>query len=289
MVKRNLFRSVAALVVIIICIVSALFWLLKGHWHDPLAPFVGGKLSPPSWQFVMGTDHLGRDLFSRLLYAAGITLGLSGLAVVLAMLVGVLLGTLAGFNVVPWLTPAILFIAQFSLVFPVRWLPLLIVALLGQGMAGMVLSMVLALWGQFMWIIYDEARGLKGRTFIKAAYLLGATRWGVVRMHVLPHMIPVAAVLGVFAFRTAIGVISTLSFLGIGLQPPTPTWGLMIAEGHPYFLQAWWTVAFPTIALACSVLIASALGNKLELKWKKRISIKAGEGSTEHEYRRSAS
>ncbi|UUZ93945.1 ABC transporter permease [Paenibacillus sp. P25] len=285
MVKRKTFRIVVVPAALAACILA--FWSLKGNMNDPLAPFVGGKLSPPSWQFAMGTDHLGRDVLSRLLYATGITLGLSGLAVVLAMLTGALLGTLAGFNVVPMLTPVILFIAQFSLVFPVRWLPLLIVALFGQGMIGMVLSMVLALWGQFMWIIYDEAKGLKGRTFIKAAYMLGGTRWAVVRMHVLPHMLPVAAVLGIFAFRTAIGVISTLSFLGIGLQPPTPTWGLMIAEGHPYFLQAWWTVAFPTLALAASVLAVSSLGNKLERMWKNRASVR--EGGMERESRRSAS
>lgn len=280
--------SFKILVVLAIAALSGmLFWLLKGKFYDPTAPFAGGKLSVPDWRFLMGTDHLGRDVFSRLLYATGITLGLSFLAVALAMFIGALLGTLAGFNVVPLLTPAILFIAQISLVFPVRWLPLLIVALFGQGMTGMLLSMILALWGQFMWVIYDEARGLRGRTFIKAAYLLGSTKWGVVRMHVMPHMIPVAAVLGIFSFRTAIGIISTLSFLGIGLQPPTPTWGIMIAEGHPYFLQAWWTVLFPTLALACSVLAVSGLGNKLERRWKNRATMT--EGGVTDDNRRAAS
>lgn len=285
MVKSRTLRAVAVVAVAAFCMMA--LWLMKGSIYDPTAPFVGSKLSSPAWQFVMGTDHLGRDVFSRLLYATGITLGLSGLAVAAAMCIGALLGTLAGFNVLPLLTPAILFIAQISLVFPVRWLPLLIVALFGQGVTGMVLSMILALWGQFMWIIYDEARGLKGRTFIKAAYLLGGTKWGVVRMHVLPHLLPIAAVLGIFSFRTAIGILSTLSFLGIGLQPPTPTWGLMIAEGHPYFLQAWWTVAFPTLALAGSVLAVSALGNKLERGWKGRAS--ARRGGVEDDSRRAAS
>lgn len=252
-------------------------WLLPGKWQDPTAPFVGGKLASPSWEFWMGTDHLGRDVLSRLLYAAGITLGLSCLAVLLALLAGTLLGMLAGYNTVPFLTPVILFIAQISLVFPVRWLPLLIVAMFGQGTAGMFLSMVLALWGQFMWVVYDEARGLKGRTFIKAAFLLGGTRWKVIRMHIVPHLLPTVLVLGIFSFRTAIGIISTLSFLGIGLQPPKPTWGLMIAEGHPYFLQAWWTVLFPTLALACSVLAVSALGNKAERGWERIAAHREGE------------
>lgn len=289
MVKGWIIYRTSIIVVGILLFLCLVVWLLQGNIYDPTAPFVGGKLAKPSAQFLMGTDHLGRDVFSRLLYAAGITLGLSCLAVVLAMVTGVLLGMLAGYNAIPFLTPVILYIAQISLVFPVRWLPLFIVALFGHGTSGMVLSMLLALWGQFMWVIYDEARGLKGRTYIKAAYLLGGTGWKVIRKHVLPHMLSVAVVLGIFSFRTAIGMISTLSFLGIGLQPPIPTWGLMIAEGHPYFLQAWWTVLFPTLALACSVLSVSGIGNWLERRWKYRSIVAVPEGGETHESRSEAS
>jgi peptide/nickel transport system permease protein len=265
MVKSKIKKM--ALILGIFLFIAVLLLVLKGIMYDPMAPFVGAKLTSPSISFFMGTDHLGRDVFARLLYASGITLGLSSLAVLLAMFVGTIMGMLAGYNVFPVFTPIILFVGQISVVFPVRWLPLIVVALFGNGSTGMVLSMFFALWGQFLWIIYDEARGLGGRGFIKAAYLLGGTKWKVIRMHVLPHMMSVTLVLGTFSFRTAIGIISTLSFLGIGLQPPTPTWGLMIVEGHPYFLQAWWTVLFPTLALACSVLAVNELGNRIERKW----------------------
>ncbi|MEW9699209.1 ABC transporter permease [Paenibacillus sp. SI8] len=261
-------KKIAYILVILACMI-VLAVAFKGHLYDPTAPFVGAKLTKPSVSFVMGTDHLGRDVFSRLLYASGITIGLSCIAVLLAMLIGTIMGMLAGFHVFPVLTPIILFIGQISVVFPIRWLPMIVVALFGNGSTGMVLSMFFALWGQFLWIVYDEARGIRGRGFIKAAYVLGGTKRAILRMHVLPHMIPVALILSTFSFRTAIGILSTLSFLGIGLQPPIPTWGLMIAEGHPYFLQAWWTVFFPTLTLACSVLAVNACGNWLERRWKR--------------------
>ncbi|EPZ41570.1 ATP-binding cassette domain-containing protein [Alicyclobacillus acidoterrestris] len=204
---------------------AALYIATSGHFYSPIEPFVGGKLQPPSHAFLMGTDELGRDVLSRLIAATGVTLGLSLVSVVLAMLIGTLLGMGAGYNLVPVLTPVILFLGQISIIFPTRWLPLMIVALFGNHALGMVLSMFFSLWGQFFWLMYDESRGLQGRTFIQAAYAVGGTKWKVIVFHILPYLAPTVLVLATLSFRTAIGVISTLSFLGIGLQPPTPTWG----------------------------------------------------------------
>jgi peptide/nickel transport system permease protein len=236
--------------------------------HDPTTPFEGPKLDPPSADFWLGTDHLGRDVSSRLIYATYLTLGLALLAVLLAMTAGTLLGMLAGYNVVPLLTPLILFVGQISIVFPVRMLPLLIITIFGNGPLGMVLSMAFSIWGQFFWLIHDETKALRGRGFIRAGFMLGSSKWGIVRLHILPHLLPTVVLLSTICFRTAIGVISTLSFLGIGISPPTPTWGSMIADGHPYIIQAWWTIVFPTLALACSILMVNSIGSKLEQRWK---------------------
>jgi peptide/nickel transport system permease protein len=257
-----------ALTAAVLLAAAALAVLLYRHLYDPTATFVGGKLQPPSRNFLLGTDQLGRDVWSRLAAATGITLGCSFLSVLIASFVGSLLGMLAGYRALPLVSPLLLFVGQLSLVFPMRWLPLILVALFGNGMTGMVLSMVVSIWGQFFWIVHDETKGLRGREFMKAAGMLGATRWGAIRMHVVPHLLPTVLILAVVTFRMAIGIISTLSFLGIGIQPPTPTWGSMIAEGHPYLLQAWWMVLFPTAALACSIVAASAVGRRLERKWK---------------------
>nr|WP_275900839.1 ABC transporter permease subunit [Paenibacillus periandrae] len=184
------------------------------------------------------------------------------------MTAGTLLGMLAGYNVVPLLTPLILFVGQISIVFPVRMLPLLIITIFGNGPLGMVLSMAFSIWGQFFWLIHDETKALRGRGFIRAGFMLGSSKWGIVRLHILPHLLPTVVLLSTICFRTAIGVISTLSFLGIGISPPTPTWGSMIADGHPYIIQAWWTIVFPTLALACSILMVNSIGSKLEQRWK---------------------
>ncbi|MEK3723162.1 ABC transporter permease [Paenibacillus sp. FSL H8-0034] len=244
--------------------------LIYMQWfaHDPTTPFEGPKLDPPSADFWLGTDHLGRDVSSRLIYATYLTLGLALLAVLLAMTAGTLLGMLAGYNVVPLLTPLILFVGQISIVFPVRMLPLLIITIFGNGPLGMVLSMAFSIWGQFFWLIHDETKALRGRGFIRAGFMLGSSKWGIVRLHILPHLLPTVVLLSTICFRTAIGVISTLSFLGIGISPPTPTWGSMIADGHPYIIQAWWTIVFPTLALACSILMVNSIGSKLEQRWK---------------------
>ncbi|GEO24239.1 peptide ABC transporter permease [Alicyclobacillus acidoterrestris] len=248
-------------------LVAAFYIAISGHFYSPIEPFVGGKLQPPSHAFLMGTDELGRDVLSRLIAATGVTLGLSLVSVVLAMLIGTLLGMGAGYNLVPFLTPVILFLGQISIIFPTRWLPLMIVALFGNHALGMVLSMFFSLWGQFFWLMYDESRGLQGRTFIQAAYAVGGTKWKVIIFHVFPYLAPTVLVLATLSFRTAIGVISTLSFLGIGLQPPTPTWGSMIAEAQPYFFQAWWLVVFPIVALIISVLAVNGLGNRFGKRW----------------------
>lgn len=244
--------------------------LIYMQWfaHDPTTPFEGPKLDPPSADFWLGTDHLGRDVSSRLIYATYLTLGLALLAVLLAMTAGTLLGMLAGYNVVPLLTPLILFVGQISIVFPVRMLPLLIITIFGNGPLGMVLSMAFSIWGQFFWLIHDETKALRGRGFIRAGFMLGSSKWGIVRLHILPHLLPTVVLLSTICFRTAIGVISTLSFLGIGISLPTPTWGSMIADGHPYIIQAWWTIVFPTLALACSILMVNSIGSKLEQRWK---------------------
>lgn len=255
-----------------ICIISIIlcFLYMKGNFYDPVHPFVGGKFMPPSSQFLLGTDHLGRDVFSRLMFATCITVVFCFCAVTIALLFGTILGLIAGYNILKGFTPVIITFGKIFTILPVRWLPLIVVAFFGKGMLGMIVSMSLTLWSHFFWIIYDETINLKGKQFVKSAVLLGGTKWSIVKRHFIPHIIPITLVLGTFSFRTAIGVISTLSFLGVGIQPPTPTWGLMIAEGHPYLLQAWWIVLFPTAAVCVSVLLVNALGNRLEAYFNRR-------------------
>jgi peptide/nickel transport system permease protein len=258
----------AGIVIVILALLTTVGIAVNGNLKDPTATFLGGKLEPASASFLMGTDHLGRDVFSRLVYATGLTLGWTFMAVLIALLIGSLLGMLAGYKVFPLLSPLLLFIGQISIVFPMRWLPLLIVALYGNGWKALLISMVFSMWGQFFWMIYDETKGLAGRSFLKASYMLGATKWQAIRMHLVPHLIPTILVLSVVKFRAGVGLISTLSFLGIGIRPPTPTWGIMIAEGHPYLLQAWWMTFYPTMALAISIIGVSEIGQRLERKWK---------------------
>jgi peptide/nickel transport system permease protein len=285
-------KRTAVITIWIVCTLSfaaVVVWFAVMGLRDPTATFIGGKLEPLSWMFPMGTDHLGRDVLSRLVYATVLTLSWTLLAVLIAMLTGSFLGIIAGYKVVPFLNPILLFIGQMSIIFPMRWLPLLIAAIFGNGSMGLLISMVFSMWGQYFWMIYDETKALNGRSFMKASRMLGGTKWKAVRYHALPHLLPTIMVLSVVKFRFGVGLISTLSFLGVGMKPPTPTWGIMIAEGHPYLLQAWWIVLFPTLAIAGSIIAVNKLGSSLEQKLRRSLPLKEEQRGNEDEWNKHAS
>ncbi len=250
---------------------SAIFLLLvlfSAVFADVIAPYdpqkqnLANLLSPPSWQHIMGTDALGRDIFSRMLYGGRVSLivGLSSVAV--AMVFGVLLGITAAMAR-PAIGETIMRIADLCLALPGVLIALAVAATVGPSLINVVLIIAMLYWAQFARMVRGEALSIRERDYVQAARAIGCGPLRILWRHILPNLVNTIIVLATLEVAAAILLESTLSFLGVGVPPPTPTWGIMIAEGRSYVELAWWSVTFPGLALMLTVLSANLLGDVL--------------------------
>ncbi|MBD8554197.1 ABC transporter permease [Rhizobium sp. CFBP 8762] len=221
----------------------------------------GAPLAPNS-QFLLGTDTLGRDLFSRLLYGArtSLVIGLvaNGVAVTIGLLVGILSGYLRGL-----VGNLLMRFTDLMMAFPALLLAIVLAALLRPSL--WIVAMVIALvnWVQVARIVYTETRGLVERDFIVAERSLGAGHLRILFKHILPHLMPTAIVWGTLGIATTVLLEATLSFLGIGVQPPQPSWGNIIFESQSYFQAAPWLVFFPGAVILLTALSFNLVGDAL--------------------------
>ncbi len=221
----------------------------------------GAPLAPGE-QFLLGTDLLGRDLFSRLLYGARTSLVIGVVANGAAVAVGTLLGVVAGY-VQGWVGAAIMRFTDLMMAFPALLLAIALAAIFTPSL--WIVAMVIALvnWVQIARVIYTETTGLAAREYIEAARALGAAWPRILFLHILPHLIPTILVGATLGIATTVLLEATLSFLGIGVQPPTPSWGGIIFESQSYFLTAPWLVFFPGIAIMVMALAFNLVGDAL--------------------------
>ncbi|KQV42310.1 ABC transporter permease [Rhizobium sp. Root1204] len=221
-----------------------------------------GAPLPPSAQFLLGTDTLGRDLFSRLLYGArtSLIIGLvaNGIAVAIGLLIGILSGYMRGL-----FGNALMRFTDLMMAFPALLLAIVLAALLRPSL--WIVAMVIALvnWVQVARIVYTETRGLVERDFILAERSLGAGHARILFHHILPHLMPTAIVWGTLGIATTVLLEVTLSFLGIGVQPPTPSWGNIIFESQSYFQAAPWLVFIPGAVILLTALSFNLVGDAL--------------------------
>ena len=221
-----------------------------------------GAPMPPSAQFPLGTDTLGRDLFSRLLYGArtSLVIGLvaNGIAVAIGLLIGILSGYMRGL-----VGNALMRFTDLMMAFPALLLAIVLAALLRPSL--WIVAMVIALvnWVQVARIVYTETRGLVERDFILAERSLGAGHGRILFHHILPHLMPTAIVWGTLGIATTVLLEATLSFLGIGVQPPTPSWGNIIFESQSYFQAAPWLVFIPGAIILLTALSFNLVGDAL--------------------------
>jgi len=268
-VLRSLLRQPAALfglAVVLVVVVLALAAPLIAPFNPDEQMFDGltleGAPMPPGGQFLLGTDTLGRDLFSRMLYGArtSLIIGLvaNGIAVAIGLFVGIVAGYLRGFfgNVLMRFT-------DLMMAFPALLLAIVLAALLKPSL--WIVAMVIALvnWVQVARIVYTETRGLVERDFILAQRSLGAGHGRILLLHILPHLIPTAIVWGTLGIATTVLLEATLSFLGIGVQPPQPSWGNIIFESQSYFQAAPWLVFFPGMVILLTALAFNLVGDAL--------------------------
>lgn len=241
--------------------------------HDPNLGDLANFLMPPSAEHVFGTDALGRDILSRIIYGGRVSLLVGVAAVGLAMAIGVVLGivsALAG----GWLGEAIMRLTDLVLALPAVLIALAVAATVGPSLTNVILLIGFLYWAQFARMVRAEALSLRERDFVQAAYAVGCGPIRLLRLHILPNLVNTVIVLATLQVAAAILLESTLSFLGVGVPPPTPTWGTMVAEGRPYVELGWWVSTFPGLAIMATVLSINLLGDylreKLDPKFNRR-------------------
>jgi peptide/nickel transport system permease protein len=236
--------------------------------HDPVKINLSDRLQPPAWleggsfTYFLGTDRQGFDILSRIVHGARISLAISLLAIALGGGVGTLLGLLAAYRG-GWVDTLIMRIVDIKLAFPSILLALVLVAVMGGGFTTVVLVIALLLWARFARMVRGEALSIKEQDFIARAQVAGASPMRIMMRHIFPNVVNTVVVLATLEVGHVIILESTLSFLGAGLQQPTPAWGLMVADGRALIVSAWWLFFFPTLAIVLTVLAMNLLGDWL--------------------------
>jgi peptide/nickel transport system permease protein len=228
--------------------------------HDPDTVTLSQRLLAPQAHHLMGTDALGRDVLSRTMYGTRVSLLVAAAAVVVAGAVGVGLGVAAG-----WrggrVGAVIMRVVDMVLAVPFFLLAILVVAVLGPNLVNVVVCLALVRWPRYARVAYSTTLQTRGRGFVRAAVAAGAPgRWIVFR-HILPEVLPVTIVVGTLEFGLMVVYEASLSFLGLGVQPPTASWGSILSDGQQYIATAWWLATFPGLALFLLVLAVNLLGD----------------------------
>lgn len=236
--------------------------------HDPLEQDLGATLLPPVWdqgaspQYLLGSDHFGRDVLSRLLYGANVSLQAAGFAALFALVVGVTIGLTAGYYG-GWVEAVLMRIVDVFLAFPLILLALSLAAILGPSLRNLIMVMGITGWMSYARVIRSAVITIKTQEYIDAAIVVGASNRRIMFRHVLPNIVAPSLVLFTFGFAQFIILESGLSFLGLGVPPPTPTWGRMLFEARDYLTVRPWHITFPGIAIMLTVLSVNFIGDGL--------------------------
>ncbi|MGI6247585.1 MAG: ABC transporter permease subunit [Pseudochelatococcus sp.] len=236
--------------------------------YEPSAQFRDALLVPPAWQeggsvrFLLGTDAVGRDILSRLIYGSQFSLFVGVVVVSIALVVGVTTGMIAGYFG-GFIDATIMRIMDVILSFPSLVLAIVLVAVLGPGLTNAMIAIALILQPHFARLTRAAVMAEKNREYVTAARLAGAGRLRLMFVTILPNCLAPLIVQATLSFSNAILDAAALGFLGMGAQPPTPEWGTMLAEAREFILRAWWVVTFPGLAILITVLAINLVGDGL--------------------------
>jgi nickel transport system permease protein len=269
---RNGFRNQKTVLVCSVILSIFLLITLLAPWispHDPIHVNLALKLHPPSWDYPLGTDQLGRCNLSRLLHGARISLGFASLIFFSSLGIGLLVGTFSGYK--GGLVDAVLMrFCEGVMAFPNLVLIIGIVGILGPGLMQVVLAMMLVQWVYYARMFRGMVLSLKEQNFIAAARISGSSQWQIIRRHIIPNVLPPIIVMGTLEIGWAIMDISALSFLGLGIQPPAPEWGAMIHDGKAYIRSNPELMLYPGLLILLVVvsfnLLGEALSDRLNVK-----------------------
>ena len=255
----------AVVMAIVIGSAAAAPWIVP---YDPLAVDIQHRLGPPAWMaggkttHLLGTDQIGRDLLSRVIYGGRVSLVIGMSAVLVSATIGVLLGLAAGYFAgrIDWM---IMTLVNVMLTFPFVLLALAVIAVLGPSLINMIIVLGVADWPLYARVIRAETLAVREREFVLASRALGMSHLRIMFRQILPNLVSVIVVIATLQVARVIILESFLSFLGLGIQPPTPAWGNMLGEGRVYMLNSWWIATFPGLAIFTTTLAINLMGNAL--------------------------
>lgn len=236
--------------------------------HDPLEGRLAHKLKPPvwlpggEWTYLLGTDPLGRDILSRLIHGARVSLSVSLVAILIGGIVGTALGLVAGYFG-GWTDTVIMRGVDVAFSMPTILLALVLAAVIGPSFQTVILIVALLLWARYARQVRGEVLSVRERDFVAQARIAGCSHLRIIASHVLPNVTNTLIVLATLQVGYVILLEGTLSFLGVGIPPPSPAWGLMVATGRGLIVSAWWVSFFPGMAIVLTVLTLNLLGDWL--------------------------
>ena len=240
--------------------------------HDPQVGLLGERFRPPAWQqggsaaHLLGTDHVGRDVLSRLIFGARVSMVVGFTAVIFAGVVGTVLGILAGY-LGGWADQVIMRVTDAWLALPAIVFAIFLAAMVGPSMWNIVVILGAVYWTRYARVIRGEVLTLREREFVKLAEIAGASKWRVIKRHILPNVMNTATVLASLTVGVVIIAEASLSFLGVGVPPPQPAWGLMLSEARPTLMAGqWWLTVFPGACILLIVLATQLFGDWLRVR-----------------------
>jgi peptide/nickel transport system permease protein len=262
---RRLALAGGGFVAALLLVAATAPWLAP---HDPVRQSLRARLEAPTLEgadgraHALGTDHLGRDVLSRTIFGARVSLIVGFAAVLVGGLVGAVLGITAGYRG-GWVDTAIMTVADAQLAFPFILLAIGIIAVLGPSFPTLIVVIGLSGWPGYARVLRAQVLVLRSREFVDAIHALGGSVVRIVGRHIVPNVLSSLVVIGTLELARSIVLEATLSFLGLGIQPPTPSWGGMVQEGREYLDSAWWISAFPGLVLMLTSVAVSRTGDWL--------------------------
>jgi peptide/nickel transport system permease protein len=263
LLNRNPLSKLSMIILLLIVLAAIFAPVLATHPEDAyLAVHPADSLLAPSSEHILGTDDMGRDIFSRILYGARISLVSALIVVFFSFLIGSTLGAVAG-AIGGWIDEIIMRIADMFLSFPALLLAVFFSAMAGPSLTNAQIALVLSWWPWYTRYMRGQAISVKERPFVKAAEAIGTNKIKIIFRHIFPNCVSPLIVQAAMDAGGVILTLASLSFLGLGAQAPTPEWGLMINISKSYFLNAWWFGIFPGLAILVTVLSLNLLGEGL--------------------------
>ena len=275
-VRPNVFRRVRlrlrsyplipASVLLVLLVIPAITadWLAP---HDPVHGSVKDRRQPPvffggTWKYPLGTDRIGRDILSRIMYGARVSLSISLVGIFVGGIIGATLGMLAGFFG-GWIDTVIMRLVDISLALPAILLALVLAAATGPSFQTIIVVVAFVLWALYARQVRGEVLSIRERDFVARARVAGASRARIMARHILPNVANTIIVLATLQVGSVIILEAALSFLGLGIPRPTPAWGIMVADGRQLIVSAWWISFFPGLAITLTVFSLNLLGDWL--------------------------